>query len=339
MITQEIRDFVSQKLMKECYADMKMGLSAIQKKLQEQHDITVSVGFLANRLTEYNIARRSSSESRRIVAGTPDWDRSFLSENIIEWIDGFLIGDGGAGVNYNRKIARLGCGVVYEEFCSYLVSGLTPYLPSIPKYSPPSVCPSSAAFGSDTKGTYASRTRYHPDLYKIASRWYPEHVHGKRVPEDVRITSTSVMLWYLGDGTVVQGDNTCVIRLSTDSFPKEQIEEILMPRLKSYGIDCVRTSENRIRVVAKGIPAFFNLIGRTSPIKCYNYKFNLPEWRFEAKRMSEVANDLGVSYNRLSYLVKKGKIGCYRASEKGRPRMLPEHIKQAKELIAAGELY
>ena len=109
--------------------------------------------------------------------------------------------------------------------------------------------------------------------------------------------------------------------------------------MKNYDIDCTRTEENRIRVTAKGVPGFFNLIGRTSPIKCYDYKFKLPEWRFSAKRMKDVANELGVSYNRLSHLVKTGRLQCYRASKKGRPRMLPEHIESAKTLIKSGELY
>ena len=120
---------------------------------------------------------------------------------------------------------------------------------------------------------------------------------------------------------------------------KKQVEDILVFKLKNLGIDCYRNNENRINVSAKGIPAFFDFIGRSSPVKCYDYKFALPTWRFESKRMKQVSQELHVDYDRLTYLVKLGTIPCYRASEKGRPRLLPEHIEIAKELIIKGILY
>jgi len=145
-------------------------------------------------------------------------------------------------------------------------------------------------------------------------------------------------MWYLGDGSLVKGKDTVMLRLSTDGFAPDRVK-FLSKRLRDKGIACHRNNDNRIMINAKGIPAFFDFIGRKSPVKCYDYKFELPEWRFTSKRLREVADELSVSYNRLSHLVKSGRLGCYRASEKGRPRMLPEHIERAKELIKTGELY
>ena len=332
---QRAYEVANEQCMRDFYEHQKLGLSAIKKVFETKFQLKVSVGFLANRLEEFGIKRRSSSLARRIVSGSPDWDISHLDESMISWIDGFLIGDGSGRPNYDKKIGRLSCMVQYKEFCQYMVSALKVYEPRPPKFY---YYQKKNQF-SDNEGCWETGTKAHPDLYKATIRWYTDKHVGKQVPSDVRINATSVMLWYLGDGTVINKDNTCVVRLSTDSFPKEQIEDILIPKLKDHDIDCVRTSENRIRVVAKGLPGFFNLIGRTSPIKCYQYKFNLPEWRFTAKRMRDVASELGVSYNRLSYLVKLGLVGCYRASEKGRPRMLPEHIEGAKGLVKSGVLY
>ena len=121
---------------------------------------------------------------------------------------------------------------------------------------------------------------------------------------------------------------------------KDKMKNTKIERLKNISIYCHRTKENRIMMDAKGIPAFFNFIGNKSPIKCYDYKFDrVPMWRFSSKRMSEVAEEIGVSYGRLSYLVKQGEIECYRASKNGRPRLLPEHVEQAIELIDEGLLY
>ena len=38
-------------------------------------------------------------------------------------------------------------------------------------------------------------------------------------------------------------------------------------------------------------------------------------------------------------IVKINKISCYRASEKGRPRFLPEHIQEVKKMVKSGELF
>ena len=115
---------------------------------------------------------------------------------------------------------------------------------------------------------------------------------------------------------------------------------MLVEKLNKLGILCIKTKENRIRIKAKGIPAFFDFIGHKSPIKCYNYKWDRVPWfRFESKRMSQVAEELKVDYGRLSYFVKCKKIPCYRITPKGRPRFLPDHITIAKKLISKGELY
>lgn len=155
----------------------------------------------------------------------------------------------------------------------------------------------------------------------------------KQPPNDVRITPRSVMMWYLGDGSCVQTNNTVVIRLSTDGFDKERVE-FLADKMKEKGIDCYRNGDNRIQIKTTAVPAFFKFIGKESPIKCYDYKFDLPEWRFEAKRMKAVADELGIDYHQLAHLVKIGKIPCYRASEKGRPIFLPEHIEVVKKAFS-----
>ena len=76
--------------MQSLYNDKQMGLSAIQKHLQETLDLKVSVGFLSNRLNDYNIKRRTCSEARRIVANSLDWNISLLSPEIEEWMQNLV---------------------------------------------------------------------------------------------------------------------------------------------------------------------------------------------------------------------------------------------------------
>ena len=57
-----------------------------------------------------------------------------------------------------------------------------------------------------------------------------------------------------------------------------------------------------------------------------------------SKRMREVADELNIDYNRLSHFVKIGKVNVFRLSLRGRPRFLPEHVDQVKELIKNGDV-
>lgn len=252
-----------------------------------------------------------------------------------EYVDGFLLGDGGLQIDNRskQKKARARCGLEHKEFCEYLIGFFKDYEISVRKQKDHHM---KQGFRWD------GNTRYKKELYHEFLRWYPE-INGKRlkqVPDDVVISPTSVMIWYLGDGSVVhpQDESRIMLRLSTDGFEQSGVD-LLVDILKDRGIKCHRNNDNRIQIKARGIPAFFQYIGRESPIKCYDYKFNLPIWRFESKRMREVSDNFDIDYHRLCYFVKTGKINTFRLSEKGRPRFLPKHIKKVEELIKAGELY
>jgi len=318
-------ELLTEEFFKEYYVAKRMSFPDISEMLQKQGK-NVAIG------TVYKYAKklgfgRSISEGKRNEDPNPlDYNISYLSENLIESIDGFLIGDGCIGLASNKDIhsARLRCGLEHEEFCRYFMNCFCEYRPTVDKYNSNKMKQGFVWCGS---------SKFHPDLYHQYMRWYPENSAGKRVkypPQDVRITPKSVMMWYLGDGSVVCQNNTIVLRLSTDGFAPEGVE-YLVARLMDKGIQCHKNGYNRIQIDAKGIPAFFDFIGRKSPVKCYDYKFDIPEWRFAAKRMSEVAEELGIDYTHLAYLVKVGKIGCYRATEKGKPRFLPEHIEEIKK--------
>jgi len=249
---------------------------------------------------------------------------SFLTENVIEAIDGFLLGDEGINDSTNSgHVARFQCGVQYKEFAQYMMSFFNPYSPSVTPY-----INSSMSSGI----CYNGRTCSHPDIYSQYFRWYVNDYDKKQPPDDVRITPLSVMIWYLGDGSLVKTKSSITIRLSTDGFDKEK-NEMLVEKLKYCGIKSKVNSDNRIRINNNSISDFFNFIGRSSPIGCYQYKFDLPIWRLESKRMSIVAKEIGVNYNKLSYWVKNGFVPCLRTSEKARPRFLTEHILKIKEYI------
>lgn len=302
------------------YNRNKLSFPAIHKMLKKQ-GINISISTIYSYAKKHKIGRSISEATRSL-----NYEQSFLNEDTIESIDGFLLGDG--HISLSKNVARLSCGLQYQEFARYLMSFFCDYKPSVNSYKD---------VGMSAGIQWQGRTKFHPDLSIQYKRWYSDG-GTKQPPADIRITPKSVLLWYLGDGSLVQGKNTVIIRLSTDGFDPDKVN-FLAKKLNDVGIKCHRNGDNRIMINTRGVPDFFDFIGRESPIKCYSYKFDLPEWRFEAKRMKEVADELDVSYNRLSHLVKTGVIKCYRASEKGRPRMLKEHIEKAVELKKKGILY
>ncbi len=324
-------DLLTKEFFQKHYVEERMSYPKIREMLLKQgHNI--HVGTLHKYAKQHGVGRSRSEAKRERDPNPLDYNISYLSEPMIEAIDGFLLGDGNLNKSTGQtQTSRLQCHLEHEEFCDFMMRPFDAYAASVNQYK-------SAAMKSGA--CWHGRTKFHPDLYGQYQRWYPtlDDEPFKTPPQDVRITPISVMLWFLGDGSTVQSGDSISVRLSTDYFPDSSVE-MLVEKLKVVGILCHRNNDNRIYIEARGIPAFFDFIGKKSPVKCYDYKFELPEWRFTAKRLREVTDELGVSYNRLSHLVKTGRIGCYRASSKGRPRMLPEHIEQAKDLKKTGVLY
>ncbi len=327
-------NLLTKEFFEEYYINQKMSYPKIRKMLLEQ-GYNIHNGTLHKYAERLGIGRDRSEARRNLFPCSLDYKVNYIQDDMIEFIDGFLLGDG--GINFDKRsinnlIARFRCGVEYEEFCSYLMEPFKKLSSSVKKHKAKSMKQGFMFSGS---------TSNHPDIYKQYLRWYPENKNGQRIkqpPEDVRITKNSVLMWYLGDGSVVVKNNTIATRLSTDGFSKVKVE-MLVDKLQQIGIKCYRNNENRIRINSRGIPAFYNLIGEKSPIKCYNYKFDkIPFWRFESKRMKEVAEELDINYQKLAYMVKIGKIPCFRLSEKGRPRFLPNHIVKIKKMVESGKL-
>ncbi len=324
---QKYLNTLSREFFQKNYVKDKMSFPGLSKMLKEE-GISISVATIYKYAKKLGFGRTISEARRNWDENCLDYDKVFLSEPIIEAIDGFLLGDGCIPVRQRTStlVSRLTCNVEHEEFCTYMMSFFKVYNPVIKQYKSSKM---KQGF------IYSGRSGNHPDLHKQYLRWY--QLGSKQPPNDIRITPTSVMLWYLGDGSLVQVGHSISLRLSTDSFSKENVC-FLAGKLQEKGIKCHRNNDNRIYIEAKGIPGFFNFIGKNSPVECYSYKFDLPYWRFEAKRMKQVSDELKIDYNNLSYLVKIGRIGCLRTSKNGRPRFLPEHIEEIKKYFEEGNI-
>jgi len=304
-----------------------LSIRSISKRAFELFGKRVSTNLISRILKEEQIEFRPKSEEIRKTKSKLDINTSFINEEIIEWIDGLMLGDGGISFTKDYAGSRICLSSSQKEWTDYSMIGLKPYSPSESKIS-------GKISKKSPNAIWGSRTLWHPDIANQARRWYSCGGTKTIVPIDVRITKTSGLLWYLGDGSITTTDrNSTVVRLATCSFTADSIENILIPKLKELGISCHRTlDKNDILIDSDSIIKFFNFIGEKSPIPCYDYKFKIPEWRKRIK-LSDIFSSKEDKWRAMYYL-NKGDVNSTR-SPGGRLVLLEEKdAEKLKDLVS-----
>jgi len=309
--------------LRKSYIDDKMSTTDISEKSQELFGVNVSSAIIYKELIRHNIPVRNKSNSISRAKSTLDPDINHINEGLIEWIDGFLLGDGCINFANNYRNSRFRIGTSSPEWTQYAMSGFLMYQPSnLKKWG--------KIDEKHPNHLYDIATLTHPDIVHQAERWYSGPNQSKVVPPDVRIAPTSMLLWYLGDGslTYIKDCNTYVVRFATCAFPVDNLENILMPKLRALGLDCSRDeSKNDIRIKAASIGRFFDIIGHKSPISCYDYKFDIPDW-LRLIRLSDIVQNDKQRWM-AQYYYKSGQLEC---SKSPGGRMLLFTEDQAKKL-------
>jgi len=297
--------------LRDCYINKKMSTNDISDKSKNLFGIWVGNVTIYKELIRHKIPVRSISESVSRAMSTLNIDESYLDEKTIEWIDGFLLGDG--SISYNKtthKSARFSIGSSEEQWTNYAMSGLK-------NYDPREASSKGWKFRVEkpARPTFSSGSKMHPDISIQAKRWYP---YGRKiVPLDVRITPTSILLWYLGDGSVGRHKKEkrlmCTnLSLASCGFTPEENNNILIPKLAKLGIRCLYgNSKNDIIVCSDSMGTFFDIIGRKSPISCYDYKFEIPQWLF-LKTLKMIIPDKRERW-RAKYYITSGQIQCQKS--------------------------
>jgi hypothetical protein len=295
----------NEKILYDAYVVRKLSTNEISASSEKLFGTLVSNAAVYQSLKRMGIPTRSIADGVQRAKCQLNIDKSFMTEQVIEWVDGFLLGDGRIEYTISNGIvkgARFSIGVLYEEFATYAISGFKDYHPSELKQSG-KICERRPNL------MWSSTTLSHPDIARQAERWYRGQGKKTRIPQDVRITPVSIMLWYLGDGSFHYNpnENNSLLRLATCSFLPEDIESILIPKLKALGIQCERTKcKNDIQILPESTGTFFNFIGRKSPIHCYDYKFDVPDWMFLHK-LTDIIPDKKTRW-RAMYHIKRGTI-------------------------------
>jgi hypothetical protein len=237
-----------------------------------------------------------------------DWRISHIDEQLVEKLDGLLLSDGHISPN-----GALSASLKYPEFARYLGAMFGCY---------------ATTYTSITQGTLSYlqfRTKVHPDIKAQRARWYSES--RKQIPADVRITPTSVLLWYLGDGGLCVKDGRMVVTLYTNSFTKSEVRR-LSNEMASKGIPCsCKKLDNQgtykrsywiIQINSRDCPQFFKFIGEC-PVACYMNKFAYPDWLPGSLRIRTIAKKYKLNEFTIRHVLKRyGAIREHRIREGGR---------------------
>ena len=207
-----IKDILTPDFFDTYYTKSKMDYRQIADMLQnEGHQISLS--SVKKYGKKFDVGR-SRSECKRSL----DWETSLWNSKIAEIVDGLVLSD--ASITPAGQVAVT---VQYEEFRDYCSSLFESYQPCKLKCYP----------NKNAKPYFRFCTKMHPDIQKQRKRWYPK---GKKtIPNNIKITPLSVLLWYLGDGHLdARWGN---IFLHTNSFVPTDVS-ILVDILRGKGIEC-----------------------------------------------------------------------------------------------------
>lgn len=183
------------------------------------------------------------------------------SDELVESIEGLLLGDGYMGVGSE------GGGAYFQEVDTdkEYIEWLKPHLSDLGLEG----CIDQTH--PDRENPYWRFTSSKVmDLRPVWDKWYGDD--GKRIPDGIEITPTKMLFWYLGDGWLSEshGEPTVGIAVVTLSDGLSQV----VRQLNDAGITCSKFSQG-LRIWSESHEDFFEYIAQ-SPIEppgCYSYKF------------------------------------------------------------------
>lgn len=290
----------------DLYITEKLSTTKIAEYFSNHFGERVGCGSIWLLLKHFNIATRSISEAVSEATSFLDYDKKYIDANLLRVIDGLLLSDG--CLLKGGKFHRFSIGSSSKEFIDYCFKQLKSVCTETP---PKQYTDSNKEYKNGRKPSWSFCSCTHPDFTIHYNRWYKDFK--KIIPRDVSISPTSLLLWYYGDGTIINSGNSCTVRIATDAFTREDIDWFANKIKEETGIVFVRNSENRMKLKTESIPDFFNYIGRKPELSTYAYKFEVADWRFDMP-MKKACQILDIPYNRLSHLVKTNAIEYNRSS-------------------------
>lgn len=206
------------------------------------------------------------------------WDFKDLNQNLLNIIEGGLLGDG--CISTNSNYLQEAKDRKYLEWLGKLLdkNGV--------KYK---IAPtkSKSSYSKSQKPFYRLYTHCCPAFLEFRRKWYISNNQGrgiKRVPKDIKLSSTTLLHWYLGDGNfkrdnreLPKGGRPCV-RLFTNGFLREDVEFLLrrlkeslslnfyiLPKFNKY-----KEKGHSLHLHPKDLFKFFKIVGLEPPQEIKN---------------------------------------------------------------------
>lgn len=197
-----------------------------------------------------------------------------LNEDQIELLNGAMLGDGHIGIGGNRSInAKFSYSSNRKDHVDYVFEQFKEYCSSGVKYR--------EYFDKRTNKIYrqyAFVTRQLPQFTEVHRKWYIDKK--KIIPSDLILKQKTVLLWYIGDGSL--NKNNGEIILATNCFDVIQLQEIIIPQLQDFDVNLSFNIKQQplIRIPRKNVKQFLEYIG-SCPFESYQYKWNYVEYKIK----------------------------------------------------------
>lgn len=129
-----------------------------------------------------------------------------------------------------------------------------------------------------TYSRYVFGTQANIVFEKIRNIWYKPK---KQIPPEIRLTSLVCLIWYLGDGGICKGIDSCHIKLATNCFKKSDLEKYILPQLSVFEPSIAKTdkiNQYTIYIPRRKCREFLNFIG-PCPFSDYSHKWDILEYK------------------------------------------------------------
>lgn len=214
-----------------------------------------------NENIEKQLKKLCNESTKIFICGGQFWNYSVF--------DGMMLSDGHLYKGKDMQNARFSLSCKHEEFARKFKQFSGNF-----KWKEPCL---RLIYDKRTGKTYHSwRLNSLTDerFTKEHCRWYP---CGKKiVPPDIVLDISTLIWWYLGDGHLNRKKsrpNHRRVSLAVQGFSKEDIKLLCNKLIAMLGNDSIYVESGNIIIAKKSLCKFIKLIGLTSPVECYQYKF------------------------------------------------------------------
>lgn len=234
---------------------------------RSMRNIALSTGLsryhVMKELARHGVAARGATEQRVLNTLAADLP---VDGAIGELIDGLMLGDGGVTIRVGNCAPTLNLTNLHRDYIDYVAEPLRRH-------------GAEPRIRMSGRGCWQVTTRAWPALDAVAARWYVG-TRKRAVPEDVLLTPTALLHWWLGDGGLAKRKGKRPTGyLYTNSFPEPDVRR-LVARLAAMGISATANRcggsqhhEWRIHLSVSGVRALLDMIG-PCPVPSYAYKWS-----------------------------------------------------------------